>query len=156
MSANALTAAETKALSDYMQKIEALGQREPQQLPAETWDKVWPEIQATGQVPAEYRDRIGVNQITDKATGESRPAYYDIVWESWNAERAQLDAEYHDVILKALRYALSNEKATAETQPLLELLKRIIGEGMENMTPEQLSTAITNNLLSNPYLTAHL
>lgn len=152
MSANALTAAETKALSDYMQKIEALGQREPQQLPAETWDKVWPEIQTTGEVPAEYRDRIGVNQITDKATGETRPAYYDIVWESWNAERAQLDAEYHDVILKALRYALSNEKATAETQPLLELLKRIIGEGVENMTPEQLSSVITNNLLSSPYL----
>lgn len=152
MSVNALTAADTKALSDYMQKIEALGQREPQKLPAEIWDKVWPEIQATGQVPAEYRDRIGVNQITDKATGETRPAYYDIVWESWNSERAQLEAEYHDVILKALRYALSNEKATAEVQPVLELLKKIIGEGMESMTPEQLSTAITNNLLSNPYL----
>lgn len=164
MSANALTAAETKALSDYMQKIEDLGQREPQKLPAEIWDKVWPEIQATGQVPAEYRDRIGVNPIKERKhhfegdrvvfeDGEQiTNGYYDIVWERWNSERAQLEAEYHDVIIKALRYALSNEKEAAETQPLLELLKRIIGEGMENMTPEQLSTAITNNLLSNPYL----
>ena len=164
MSVNALTAADTKALSDYMQKIEALGQREPQKLPAEIWDKVWPEIQRTGQVPAEYRDRIGVNPIKERKhhfegdrvvfeDGEQiTNGYYDIVWERWNAERGQIESKYHDVIIKALRYALSNEKEAAETQPLLELLKRIIGEGMENMTPEQLSTAITNNLLSNPYL----
>ena len=164
MSNTKLTAADTKALSEYMQKIEALSQREPQKLPAEIWDKAWPTIQATGQVPAEYADRIGVNPIKERKhhfecdrvvfeDGEQiTNGYYDIVWERWNGERAQLEAEYHDVILKALRYALSNEKEAAETQPLLELLRKIIGEGMENMTPEQLSTAITNNLLSNPYL----
>ena len=164
MKSNVLTATDTTALSEYLQKIEALGQREPQKLPAEIWDKVWPEIQATGQVPAEYRDRIGVNDITvhDEIgadgkhryipEGKATKGYYDIVWERWNSERAQLDAEYHDVIIKALRYALSNEKEAAEAQPVLELLKSIIGEGMESMTPEQVRGIITNNLLTSPFL----
>ena len=64
-----LTAADTALLQEYMQAMDEMAQREPQQLPDEIWDKVWPDIQLTGQLPAEYRDRIGVNQITDKTTG---------------------------------------------------------------------------------------
>ena len=146
-----LTAADTALLQEYMQAMDEIAQREPQRLPAEIWDKVWPEIQATGQVPAEYRDRIGVNQITDKATGETRPGYYDIVWERWNSESVQLNEKYHDVIIKALRYALSNEKAAAETAPLIDLLKSLIAD-VESMTPEQVQAIITDNLLSSAYL----
>lgn len=146
-----LTAADTALLQEYLQAMDEIAQREPERLPAEIWDKVWPEIQATGQVPAEYRDRIGVNQISDKATGETRPGYYDIVWERWNSERGQIESRYHDVIIKALRYALSNEKAAAETAPLMDLLKSLIDD-MGSMTPEQVRTVITDNLLANAYL----
>lgn len=158
-----LTAAETTLLQEYLKAMDEIAKREPPHLPAEIWDKAWPEIERTGKVPAKYRDRIGVNDVTERKhhfeggrlvmdDGEQvTKGYYDIVWESWNSERAQIEAKYHDIIIKALRYALSNEKEAAEAQPVIDLLRQIIGEGMENMTPEQLSTAITNNLLSSAY-----
>lgn len=132
-----LTAADTALLNEYLQAMDEIAQREPERLPAETWDKVWPHIQATGEVPAEYRDRIGVNDITVHSDivdgkhryipeGKATKGYYDIVWERWNAERGQIESKYHDVIIKALRYALSNERATADTAPLMELLKSLI------------------------------
>ena len=85
---------DTALLRQYLDELDALNEREPEKLPAETWDAAWPEIQRTGEVPAEYADRIGKRQTTDKITGETRPGYYDIVWESWNTERAQLDSKY--------------------------------------------------------------
>ena len=169
MSLNALTAADTKALSDYMQKIEALGQREPQKLTTEIWDKVWPEIQATGQVPAEYRDRIGVNPIKERKhhfegdrvvfeDGEQiTNGYYDIVWERWNSEKAQLEAEYHDVIIKALRYALSSDNSGTEAQPVIELLRQIIGDDdASTLSPEIIRATLPRLVASTPqkyYLT---
>ena len=136
-----LNAQDTALLQEYLQAVDEMAQREPQQLPAEIWDKVWPEIQATGEVPAEYRDRIGVNQISDKATGETRPGYYDIVWERWNAERGQIERRYHDVIIKALRYALSNEQAGADVRPVIELLQALISDA-GSITPEQVRAAL--------------
>lgn len=134
-------------LQEYLQAMDEIAQREPEKLPAEIWDKVWPHIQATGEVPAEYRDRIGVNDITVHSDivdgkhryipeGKATKGYYDIVWERWNAERGQIESRYHDVIIKALRYALSNEKAAADTAPLMDLLKSLIAD-VESMTPEQ-------------------
>lgn len=136
-----LNAQDTALLQEYLQAVDEMAQREPQQLPAEIWDKVWPEIQATGEVPAEYRDRIGVNQISDKATGETRPGYYDIVWERWNAERGQIERRYHDVIIKALRYALSNDQAGADVRPVIELLQALISDA-GSITPEQVRAAL--------------
>lgn len=157
-----LTAADTALLNEYLQAMDEIAQREPERLPAETWDKVWPHIQATGEVPAEYRNRIGVNDITVHSDivdgkhryipeGKATKGYYDIVWERWNAERGQIESKYHDVIIKALRYALSNERATADTAPLMELLKSLIAD-VASMTPEQVRTVITDNLLASAYL----
>ena len=92
MSNQTLSAAETEALREYLRELEAVQEREPQKLPAAIWDKVWPEIQATGQVPAEYRDRIGVNDVKERKhhfegdrvvfeDGEQiTKGYYDIEW----------------------------------------------------------------------------
>lgn len=158
-----LTAADTALLQEYMQAMDEMAQREPQQLPDEIWDKVWPDIQRTGQVPAEYRDRIGVSDIKERKhhfegdrlvmdDGEqTTKGYYDIAWERWNSESAQLNEKYHDVIIKALRYALSNEKAAAETAPLMDLLKSLIAD-VESMTPGQVQAIITDKLLSSAYL----
>lgn len=133
-----LTAADTALLQEYLTAIEELNQREPQQLPAEIWDKVWPEIQATGQVPAEYRDRIGVNDVTERKhhfegdrlvydDGEQvTKGYCDIVWERWNKERAQLDSKYHDAIIKALRVALTSGAEREEQQSILEMLQELV------------------------------
>ena len=144
-----LTATDTPLLQEYLQAMDEIAQREPEKLPAEIWDKVWPHIQATGEVPAEYRDRIGVNDITvhsDIVDGQHRyipegkatKGYYDIVWERWNAERGQIESRYHDVIIKALRYALSNEKAAADTAPLMDLLKSLMA-AWDKVTQEKAS-----------------
>lgn len=163
MSNVTLSTQDTALLRGYLSELDELNAREPQQLPAEIWDEVWPHIQATGEVPAEYRDRIGVNDITvhDEIgadgkhryipEGKATKGYYDIVWERWNSERAQLDSKYHDVIIKALRYALSNEKEAADARPIMDLLKALIAD-VESMTPEQVRTIITNNLLASPFL----
>lgn len=136
-----LNAQDTALLQEYLRAVEELTQREPQQLPAETWDRVWPHIQATGEIPAEYRDRIA----------KGSQGYYDVVWERWNAESRQIESKYHDVIIKALRYALSNERALEETSSVLELLKSMIAD-VDSMTPEQVRAVITENLLTSPYL----
>lgn len=135
-----LTPADIALLQEYLAAIEEIGKREPQQLPAEIWDKVWPEIQATGQVPAEYRDRIGVNDLTvyDEIKdgkyhripeGKATKGYYDIEWERWNAERGKIESKYHDAIVKALRVILAKgiqDGSDDEKQSLIELLQQII------------------------------
>ena len=137
-----LTAADIALLQEYLQAIDDLNKREPEQLPAEIWDKVWPEIQATGQVPAEYADRIGVNTITVKSDieggkyryipeGKQKKAYYDIVWERWNSERGQIEHKYHDAIVKALRVILAKGMQTGdddEKQTIIDLLQQLIAE----------------------------
>lgn len=131
-----LTAADAEKLREYLRKLDDLAKKEPDMLPATVWDKVWPEIQATGKIPAEYRDRIAESTRTDEATGKTQTGYIDIVWERWNDELKQLDAEYHDVIIKALRYTLSNDAAAADNIQLVEVLKNLIPDA-ESLTPEQ-------------------
>lgn len=116
-----------EALRSFLCEMDDMDKREPEKLPAETWDAIWPQLQQ-GIIPAEYSDRIG----------KSDKGYYDIAWERWNAECYQIQAKYHDVIIKALRYALSNEKAEAKTAPLMDLLKSLI-DSEESITPEKAS-----------------
>lgn len=147
-----LTAADAEKLREYLRKLDDLAKKEPDMLPAVVWDKVWPKIQATGEIPAEYRDRIAESTRTDEATGETQVGYIDVVWERWNSELTQLDAEYHDVIIKALRYALRNKDEAETTQPIIDLIESIIGDEADRMTPEQVKAIITNNLFTSPYL----
>ena len=123
-----LTDNDIEAIRSFLFEMDDMDKREPEKLPAETWGAIWPQIQATGEVPAEYRDRI--------AKGEQ--GYYDVIWERWNEECYQIQAKYHDVIIKALRYALSNEKAEAKTAPLMDLLKSLI-DSEESITQEKAS-----------------
>ena len=121
------------------------------------------EIQATGQVPAEYRDRIGVNDVKERKhhfegdrvvfeDGEQiTKGYYDIVWERWNAERGQIEAKYHDVIIKALRYALSSDNSGTEAQPVIELLRQIIGDDdASTLSPEIVRAALPRLIGTTP------
>lgn len=143
MSNYILSANDTALLREYLEKSDALHQREPEKLTGEQWDAVWPHIQKTGEVPAEYRDRIGVSDIKERKhhfegdrlvmdDGEQiTKGYYDIVWERWNSERAELERQYHDVVVKALRYALSTGD---ENRPLLELLQSLIAQDGGGLT----------------------
>ena len=135
-----LTENDIEAIRSFLCEMDDMDKREPEKLPAETWDAIWPQLQQ-GIIPAEYSDRIG----------KSDKGYYDIAWERWNEECYQIQAKYHDVIIKALRYALSNEKAEAKTAPLMDLLKSLI-DSEESITPEQVRTVITDNLLASAYL----
>ena len=131
-----LTDNDIEAMRSFLCEMDDMDKREPEKLPAETWEQL-----QQGIIPAEYSDRIG----------KSDKGYYDVAWERWNEECYQIQAKYHDVIIKALRYALSNEKAEAKTAPLMDLLKSLI-DSEESMTPEQVRTVITDNLLANAYL----
>lgn len=119
---NQLTPAEAARLQAYLDKLEELERREPEQIPAETWDEVWPQIQATGEVPAAYKDRIGHGTFTDPATGETKTGYHDILWESWNSEQTALHAQYKDVIVKGLCFALESKYNGATIDVLGQIL----------------------------------
>lgn len=146
-----LSATDTELLREYLAKYDALKQREPEQLTGEQWDAVWPHIQATGEIPPEYADRISVTEVTVHGEigadgqhhyipeGKTNKAYLDTVWENWNAERAALDKEYHDVVVKALRYALDTGD---DNRPLLELLQSLISQN---------GGSITENLFGSAY-----
>lgn len=129
-----LTDNDIEAIRSFLCEMDDMDKREPEKLPAETWEQ-------QGIIPAEYSDRIS----------KSDKGYYDVAWERWNEECYQIQAKYHDVIIKALRYALSNEKAEAKTAPLMDLLKSLI-DSEESITPEQVRTVITDNLLASAYL----
>lgn len=159
-----LSATDTELLREYLAKYDALKQREPEQLTGEQWDAVWPHIQATGEIPPEYADRISVTEVTVHGEigadgqhhyipeGKTNKAYLDTVWENWNAERAALDKEYHDVVVKALRYALDTGD---DNRPLLELLQSLISQNGGSITENlfysayfpMLNGTLTNGLM---------
>lgn len=116
-----LTDNDIEAIHSFLCEMDDMDKREPEKLPAETWEQ-------QGIIPAEYSDRIS----------KSDKGYYDVAWERWNEECYQIQAKYHDVIIKALRYALSNEKAEAKTAPLMDLLKSLI-DSEESITQEKAS-----------------
>lgn len=140
---------DAELLREYLTRIDKLQQREPEKLTDEQWDSAWVHIQKTGEIPEEYRDRIGVSDITERKhhfegarlvmdDGEqTTKGYYDIVWESWNSEISELERKYHDVIVKALRYALNTDD---ENRPLLELLQSLVNK--ENITAEEVRQAL--------------
>ena len=125
-----LTDNDIEAIRSFMCEMDDMDKREPEKLPAETWGAIWPQLQQ-GIIPAEYSDRIG----------KSDKGYYDIAWERWNEECYQIQAKYHDVIIKALRYALSNEQAGADVRPVMELLQALISDA-GSITPEQVRAAL--------------
>lgn len=145
-----LTAADAEKLREYLRKLDDLAKKEPPRLTSEEWDRVWPQLQ-NGEIPAEYRDRIGVRPVNDKFTGdEPQPAYFDLVWERWNAERMRVEKKYRGAVLKAIQYALQTQPPTAEDgQPLRELLQAIIDN--RDISPEA-ARAATEELLTRPFV----
>lgn len=123
-----LTDNDIEAMRSFLCEMDDMDKREPEKLPAETWGAIWPQLQQ-GIIPAEYSDRIS----------KSDKGYYDVAWERWNEECYQIQAKYHDVIIKALRYALSNEKAEAKTAPLMDLLKSLFMAAWDKVTQEKAS-----------------
>ena len=119
-----LTDNDIEAMRSFLCEMDDMDKREPEKLPAETWEQL-----QQGIIPAEYSDRIG----------KSDKGYYDVAWERWNEECYQIQAKYHDVIIKALRYALSNEKAEAKTAPLMDLLKSLFMAAWDKVTQEKAS-----------------
>ncbi len=145
MAKHKLTKKDIKQLQDYLAELNEIQQREPERLPTAVWDEVWPQIQSTGEVPAEYTDRIGVNEITVK--GKPSKGYYDIVWEQWNSEKAAVEKKYHDLIIKAFMYAVDMDiREDAAPQPLTELLQRLIDKITADPNTDDV---IKNNQLAN-------
>ena len=139
-----LSAADTERLREYLKKSDELHQREPRQV----WEQISEDeynrvadflLYGKGEKP-EHADRFTVHEITDPKTGKPTKAFYDTEWERWNAENVELEKQYHDVVVKALRYALDTGD---DNRPLLELLQSL---------STQTSGSITENRFDSAYL----
>ena len=102
-----LSAEDTERLREYLKKSDELHQREPRQV----WEQISEDeynrvadflLHGKGEKP-EHADRFTVQEITDPKTGKPTKAFYDTEWERWNAESVELEKQYHDVVVKALR-----------------------------------------------------
>lgn len=115
-----LTPEDTAQLKEYLQALDEIGKREPEKfLTAEMFEEIAPILKATGTIPEKYRDRIGISEDTK--------ALYDIAWEKWNAETVELNKKYHDVITKAMRLALSNNKEFS-IEKMEDVIDRLVKE----------------------------
>lgn len=147
-----LTAEEHAKLQKYVEEMEAITSLEPQKLAGDVWDAIEETIKATGEVPAEYRDRVSFEQQTDPDTGKTVYVYTDVAWEKWADEARHIEDKYHDVILKAVRRALSEEILDPEQATLKEFLMALLENG--GFAASYPNEAITDDLFKNAYLPA--
>lgn len=130
-----LTAADIDLLHEYIEAMEEIRKRKPAPVPDEIWDKVLPQIDATAQVPAEYRDIIGVEEYEDPDAADKDARhfrFYDIGGERWNKDVLQLTAKYNDIIVKCLKYTIS-KSAEPAPQDVLEMLQKLIADNKANL-----------------------
>ena len=142
---SAITPDDITQMQKYIQELDELKKREPHGLPAETWDQIWPIIKATGDVPEEYKNKIGKRTIIDPTDPEDIPmsGFYDIEVSQWEHEVLQLTVKYHDTIAKAINFT-TKEKANNFRQAVTECLQQVINE---NDAPNPRSKAIEKGAL---------
>lgn len=92
-----LTNEDIQQLKEFVAAVDALYAAEPIQITAEQWDVIFASWRDTGEIPAEYADKVEI--IRDDKNGD---AFRDKVWESWHAKEHELIEQYHDAILRAL------------------------------------------------------
>ena len=115
-----LTPDENALIKEYLQKVEELTAQEPPPLSGEEWGQIMDRIRANGgAIPAEYADRIGINNEN------GQPAYYDILEEKASTAFAELNAKYHDIIVKAIKYTLTRTNDRDTTREIIELLQEL-------------------------------
>ena len=136
--AKELTKKDLADLQAYQAAIREWSKREPTRLTPEEWDEALTAIQATGEIPEKYRERIGKNQFQERKhhfeggrlvmdEGEqTSTGYYDIIWERWNAEAKPIHERYHDVIVKALSVAMAKQIMTEEAASVSDIIERLL------------------------------
>lgn len=122
----ALTRVDVTRLKAYLTELERLESTEPEWFTLETGEEISNYYDEHGEIPAEYRDRVATSEVVDEETGETFTAFYDIAYEEWSKELAELQARYRDTVLKALRYALDSGEATESTAQVGALLEKLI------------------------------
>lgn len=144
-----LTPADIALLQEYLTAIEELEKKESEELSIVDWDSVMDAIHKTGEIPEEYRDRVGVMEHTelfDIRQGKMCPlpepikSYYDIEYESRQDEYRKLERKYHDTLIKALKFTISQDH---EEQSLIEKLQQIISDNKEEL-PSVIAHKIKN------------
>lgn len=112
-----LTQKDTKLLDEYLKAVSELAAKEPKQITGEEMDVIWAHFKETGEVPDDYKNKIGIRDTVIYNTiekgkhkripeGKTVQALYDIECEAWQTEYNQMYAKYHTVIEKALRFML--------------------------------------------------
>ena len=127
-------------LTEYLEKSKALDAREPERVESVLSDEENERIfnyllRGIGEKP-EHADRFTVHEIADPKTGKPTKAYYDTVWESWNAESVALTDEYHDDIVQAIRYFLryieTGKSEEQDAQQVTIIIKTVIDAALKS------------------------
>lgn len=111
-----LTEKDILKLKEYLQAMDDLYKKEPIRLTGEQWDFIFDAWQSTGQIPAEYADKV---EIVEDKDGTS---LLDKVWEDWHLKEHILLQRYHDVIIKALDVSLRDNPDGGSVYDLIQRL----------------------------------
>lgn len=149
-----LTPDDVALLQAYLDEIEELSTREPAGLTSEEWDEAWAQIQATGEIPEKYKDRIGVSDFpvrTVVVDGQEQPAphgktekgYYDLARENFAKEIGEVNEKYRDPILKAINFTLTTN---AEGGSVVDLLRELVEASHQGDTTLSLASLPSTTL----------
>lgn len=168
----ALTASDIASLQEYLDKTEELAKREPPMLSGEFWNKFFEDTKGMDEIPPEYQDKVCIQDVIVHSEivdgkhryipeGKTVKGYSDIVWENWNSESVELEKQYSDIIVKALKHAAQNPQlmdgARAEKMPESMLVDKLLQNIIDSKIPEiprltsinPLSHVMANNSLMN-------
>lgn len=127
-----LTDTDRALMLEYLKEFDDIMQRKPEPVQDDIWDIVIQEIHTSGQVPAEYRDVIGVEEEIPEPNEKDiirHVRFYDIKGERWNNELAQFNNKYHDLLVKVIKHTISNKPDQA-AQDVITLLQQVIDENI--------------------------
>lgn len=135
-----LTDTDIELMREYLKELDEITQRKPEPVQDDIWDKVIHEINTSGQVPAEYRDVIGVVEEIPEPNEKDKTIrhvrFYDVKGERWNSELAQLNVKYRDIIIKILRNNLNSEFVSSHSQfvsvQIEDIIKKLLPKDKVN------------------------
>jgi hypothetical protein len=132
-----LTTEDKALLQEYIEAMDALAEQEPIRLSGEQWDVITDAYKATGEIPAEYADIVGVIKEKDGST-----SFTDKVWESWNAKEHKVIHKYHDVILKALNSLIWEKGQTRNVDDTIRAILKGDTENLPQVLVRQLKSIV--------------
>lgn len=142
-----LTEHELDLLEEYLEASSILFRSIPKPITGDDLDIIQAAYDKTGEIPDEYKGRIGlkdivVHNVLDKTIidedgkargihkyvpeGKTIKGFYDIELEALYEKRNQLESKYHDVLEKAIKFVIKQASQFSNTTDVGELLKELL------------------------------